>query len=148
VFVSTFLFSENIYFFGGTRTWTQGFVIVRQALYHLSHTSSPENISQCFSSSYLQSHWHKRTQFQNTSWKKTPNLHKCRPLGKIVTLWYFDSVLKIKDVGEIINMCGLIWGVFSALIWELWRLLGELRPGILSEISKSLKYLLWQWLSS
>jgi hypothetical protein len=29
------------FFFGGTEIWTQGFMLAKQALYHLSHTCSP-----------------------------------------------------------------------------------------------------------
>jgi hypothetical protein len=29
------------FFFGSTRVWTQGFTLTKQALHHLSHTSSP-----------------------------------------------------------------------------------------------------------
>jgi hypothetical protein len=28
-------------FFGGTRVWTQGLALIRNALYHLSHSASP-----------------------------------------------------------------------------------------------------------
>jgi hypothetical protein len=30
-----------VFFFDGTRVWTQDFVLAKQVLYHLSHTSSP-----------------------------------------------------------------------------------------------------------
>jgi hypothetical protein len=29
------------FFFGGSRVWTQNFMLARQALYHLSHPSNP-----------------------------------------------------------------------------------------------------------
>jgi hypothetical protein len=33
------------FLFGGTGIWTQGHVLVRQVVYHLSHTYSPRNIN-------------------------------------------------------------------------------------------------------
>jgi hypothetical protein len=40
-FVILVVFYQVFFFFDGTRVWTQGFVLAKQALYHVSYASSP-----------------------------------------------------------------------------------------------------------